>query len=142
MALAAASLLARTATLCAVALSMAWALSPARAATTEHGHEPLEWGWYLYCAGRATEAAAIAAELLHDDPSHLGAHELYHHAWWSAGDRWVLLAQYRDWVEAEPGNETARVALAMLIRLLKTYVDEPVLEIEQLLDPMPSYRRR
>ena len=121
-----------------ILLAVAWVLSTAPAALAQDDHESLEWGWYLYCAGRATEATAIAAELLEEDPSRLEAHSLYHHAWWSAGDRWGLLAQYRSWAESDPDNETARVALAMLVGLLRTYVDEPKTEIRQLLDPLPS----
>lgn len=100
--------------------------------------DPLEQAWYQFLVGSKTEAAAIAADLLADDPTYLEAHRLYQVAWWCMGDRYHLLAQYRSWVEAEPESESARVALAMLTWRLKKYVDDADEQIQALLDPLPA----
>ncbi len=118
-----------------VVLAIVLASVPAMASA---GHHPLDRGIYLYSSGQAGDAAVIAADLLREDPTDLEVHALYQQVWWSMGEQAVLLAQYRSWVESEPDNEIASVALAMLLRQLRHRVDEPAAEIRQLLEPLPE----
>jgi tetratricopeptide (TPR) repeat protein len=103
--------------------------------------DPVERCQYLLVVGRTTEAAASAADLLEKDPNDLEAHRLYHEAWASLGDRYHLIAQYRSWYEKNPEDESARVALAQCLWLLRRYVDGAEAEISQLLDPLPEDAR-
>ncbi len=107
-------------------------------ASGEDASDPLERGWYLLSVGRKTDAAAAAASALSEDPTHLEAHRLYQFCWWTMGDRYHLLAQYRSWVQAEPDSEIARIALARLIRLLSHHIDDADEQIQTLLDPIPE----
>jgi thiol-disulfide isomerase/thioredoxin len=99
----------------------------------------LEQGWYLADSGRGEEGARIAAQALLEDPDDLDAHRLYI---WSlvrtVRDGPPIEAQYRTWVDREPGNATARVALATL---LSWRHDEPgpwCQELAALVEPLPA----
>ncbi len=101
--------------------------------------EDIAHGWYLAESGRLQQAAQLAAAALAENHDDLQAHRLYI---WSLKegiqDGGALEAQYRAWVEAEPDNDVARVALVGLIA--GEHRDEGPWcdEIETLLEPLPK----
>ncbi len=99
----------------------------------------LEQGWYLADSGRGEEGVRIAAEALAADPDDLDAHRLYI---WSlvrtVRDGPPIEAQYRAWVDAEPDNPTARVALATLLSWRHDDAGPWCQEVAALVDPLPA----
>ncbi len=119
----------------AVALGLA---GPAWASDAWDAHEQ---GRYLAIVGRSTEAAAVAAALLAEDPRDLEAHQLYLETWSALGDRYHLIAQYRAWHARNPDDEIARVALAQCLWLLRRNEEDAESEIALLLEPLPEDAR-
>jgi tetratricopeptide (TPR) repeat protein len=99
----------------------------------------LEQGWYLADSGRGEEGVRVAAEVLADDPDDLDAHRLYI---WSlvrtVRDGPPIEAQYRAWVDAEPDNPTARVALATLLSWRHDDKGPWCQEVASLVEPLPA----
>ena len=99
----------------------------------------LEQGWYLADSGRGSEGVRVAAEALADDPDDLEAHRLYI---WSlvrtVRDGPPIEAQYRAWVDAEPDNPTARVALATLLSWRHDDKGPWCQEVAALVEPLPA----
>lgn len=99
----------------------------------------LDLGWYLADSGRGQEGAQIAAEALRESTDDLEAHRLYI---WSlvrtVRDGPPIEAQYRAWVDAEPDNPTARVALATLLSWRHDERGPWCQEVAALVEPLPA----
>ncbi len=99
----------------------------------------LEQGWYLADSGRGEDAVRIAAEALAENPDDLDAHRLYI---WSlvrtVRDGPPIEAQYRAWVDRQPDNPAARVALATLLSWRHEEAGPWCQEIASLVDPLPA----
>ena len=99
----------------------------------------LELGWYLADSGRGEQAVRLAAQALAEDPDDLDAHRLYI---WSlvraVRDGPPIEAQYRAWVDREPDDPTARVALATLLSWRHEDDGPWCQELAALVQPLPS----
>jgi tetratricopeptide (TPR) repeat protein len=110
---------------------------PALAGGAGPAHAPGDQCAYLVAAGRSLEAAEIAASMLAAAPDDIEAHFLYILAWSSLGERKVVEAQYRQWVDSEPDNDAARVGLAIALRWTSRG-EEIETEVGRLLEAPPA----
>ena len=99
----------------------------------------LDRAWYLAESSRVERALAATAQVLQEDPTDTAAHRLY--AWLQVKglrDAAGAEALYREWLEQEPGSDSARIVLANQLRWRSRHPGAWCAEAESLLVQPPT----